>query len=148
MVRGGLLFSTQSGGDTKVPFLGDIPVIGKIFTKDDKAIQDRELVLFLTPQIIKNPAALEPQNIPNRNEHFDDVNADFWKYKKKTWYKNVAAGGPKKQIDYDSFFKVRENTMDEAAFALQDQKETAMKSEVQTVGKTKSASDGVQWSVL
>jgi hypothetical protein len=105
-------------------------------------------VLFITPQIIKNPAAMNPSYVPDRDERFDDVNAEFWKYKKKTWYKNVAAGGPKKPVDYDSFFKVRENTMDQAAFALQDQKESAMKSEVQTVGKTTSASDGVQWSVL
>ncbi len=147
LVMGGLLFSTQSGGDTKVPFLGDIPILGKMFTKDDKSVQDRELVLFLTPQIIKNPASLEPHNVPDRQERFDDVNADFWRYRKKTWYKDMAAGGPKKPTDYDSFFKVRENAMDQMTAHLQTEKDTAMKSEVQTVGKTASAADGVKWEV-
>ncbi len=135
LVMGGLLFSTQSDGDVKVPFLADLPVLGRLFTKDDKSIEDRELVLFLTPQIIKNPAALNPSYLPDRSERFDDVNAEFWKYKKKTWYKNVAAGGPKAPIDYDSFFKVRENAMDNMATELQKSKDSAMKKEFQKAGQ-------------
>lgn len=146
LVMGGLLFSEQSDGDRKVPFFGDIPVLGKMFTKEDKAIQDRELILFLTPQIVKNPSAMTPSVMPDRYERFDDVNADFWKYKKKTWYKEMAEG-KKSPTDFDSYFKVRENAMDKTAFELQDQKETAMKQEVQSVGKTQSASDGVRWDV-
>ncbi len=135
LVMGGLLFSNQSDGDTKIPFLGDLPVLGRIFTSDHKTIQDRELVLFITPQIIKNPAAMNPSNVPDRQERFDDVNANFWKYKKKTWYKNVAAAGPQAPIDYDSFFKVRENVMDKMAGELQGGKDSAMKKEFQKAGQ-------------
>lgn len=145
LVMGGLLFSTHSDGDRKVPFLGDIPVLGRLFTNDNKSIQDRELILFLTPEIIKNPAALMPSSMPDKDQKFDDENAQFWKYKKKMWYKDMVNGGPKKPVEFDSYFKVRENTLDQTTAALQAQKDTAMKGEVQTVGKTTSVSDGVKW---
>jgi len=143
LVMGGLLFSTQSGGDTKVPFFGDLPVLGKLFTKDDKAIQDRELILFVTPQIIRNPANLETNSVPDRNDRFDNANAEFWKYKKKNWYKNMKNGMPQPPNSYDQYFKVRENAMDKQAEEIQKQKESAMKDEV---GKTGQSTDG-KWEV-
>ncbi len=147
MVMGGLMFSEHTDGSRKVPFLGDLPFIGRAFTSDDKAIEDRELVLFLTPQIIKNPLALKPDDVPGLHERFDDVNAQFWKFRKKTWYKNMQNGTPPPD-NYDKYFQVRKNTMDQVADQLKKEKETMMNQEAQMVGAPASAStEGVKWDV-
>jgi type IV pilus assembly protein PilQ len=38
---------------TKVPFLGDIPILGYVFKQTGKDIEKTELLIFLTPRIIK-----------------------------------------------------------------------------------------------
>ncbi|MCM8784482.1 MAG: hypothetical protein NC818_06940 [Candidatus Omnitrophica bacterium] len=49
---GGLIKDKQKRGVTKVPFLGDIPLLGNLFrTKTDK-IEKSELVILLTPHIV------------------------------------------------------------------------------------------------
>ena len=53
VVLGGILETTQREDDTKVPYLGDIPVLGHLFKntthKDDKD----ELMIFITPKIVR-----------------------------------------------------------------------------------------------
>lgn len=53
VVIGGIYQQTQNDAVTKVPLLGDIPVLGVLFrskaTKDDK----EELLIFVTPRIMK-----------------------------------------------------------------------------------------------
>src|SRR5438105_7081266 len=53
VVLGGILSTTQREDDTKVPYLGDIPVLGHLFKntihKDDKD----ELMIFITPKIVR-----------------------------------------------------------------------------------------------
>lgn len=54
VVIGGIYTQTQSDTTTKVPLLGDIPVLGVLFrstgVQDDKA----ELLIFVTPKILKD----------------------------------------------------------------------------------------------
>ncbi|NQU74806.1 MAG: hypothetical protein HQ546_00660, partial [Planctomycetes bacterium] len=38
----------------KVPLLGDIPLLGKLFRSVDKGVRNRELVLFITPRVMSN----------------------------------------------------------------------------------------------
>jgi type IV pilus assembly protein PilQ len=38
---------------TKVPLLGDIPILGYAFKQTGKGIDKTELLIFLTPRIIK-----------------------------------------------------------------------------------------------
>jgi len=56
IVIGGVYSNTQSKSVDKVPFLGDLPFIGRVFKRD--LIQDRkaELLVFLTPRIMTNQA--------------------------------------------------------------------------------------------
>jgi type IV pilus assembly protein PilQ len=56
IVIGGVYSNTQSKSVDKVPFLGDLPFIGRVFKRD--LIQDRkaELLVFLTPRIMNNQA--------------------------------------------------------------------------------------------
>ena len=45
----------------KVPFLGDIPIIGKLFRSIDKGTNNREMVVFITPHVMSNTADVEKQ---------------------------------------------------------------------------------------
>lgn len=109
---GGLLFSNQSNGNRKVPFFGNIPVIGKaFFTSNDKVIVDRELILFVTPNIISDPSMLETPALPERRLDFDDEAAPFWKVKQKEWYRELK-DGPPQETDYDGYFNVRKKLID------------------------------------
>ncbi|MGH7972458.1 MAG: pilus (MSHA type) biogenesis protein MshL, partial [Limisphaerales bacterium] len=54
VVLGGLIQSQQAKNDTKVPILGDIPLLGKLFTGTFRFTQRRELVIFVTPHIIRD----------------------------------------------------------------------------------------------
>ncbi|MFS1539446.1 MAG: hypothetical protein ACL7BU_12995 [Candidatus Phlomobacter fragariae] len=36
----------------KIPYLADFPFFGQLFTKDEKQTYYRELVIFITPQLI------------------------------------------------------------------------------------------------
>ena len=53
VVIGGLIDNAEdSGGSTKVPFLGDIPVLGKLFSHSAKSTKKSELVIMLQPKIL------------------------------------------------------------------------------------------------
>lgn len=60
----GLLRTDKSNRNDTVPFLGDIPVIGRLFSKKFSTNSSTDLVLTLTPHIIRIPditeADLEP----------------------------------------------------------------------------------------
>ena len=57
IVIGGLLREDMSKVTTKVPVLGDIPFIGRAFRYNDDSVKERELIIFLTPHIIKETPA-------------------------------------------------------------------------------------------
>lgn len=56
IVIGGVFSNTQSKVVDKVPFLGDVPYIGRLFRRDVVSEQKSELLVFLTPRIMNNPA--------------------------------------------------------------------------------------------
>lgn len=49
---GGLIQETERENMSKVPFLGDMPVLGRIFRTEKTEQEKRELVIFITPKII------------------------------------------------------------------------------------------------
>lgn len=53
MVIGGLIGGEESGGKNKVPFLGDLPILGKLFQSTHTSKSETEVVIFLTAQIVK-----------------------------------------------------------------------------------------------
>jgi len=53
LVIGGLMKDTVVDYKEKVPFLGDIPLLGKLFSTSGKNKEKTELVIFLTPHIIE-----------------------------------------------------------------------------------------------
>ena len=56
VVLGGVFQNDQSKITEKVPFLGDLPVMGRLFRKDDVINHKQELLIFITPRIIDNKA--------------------------------------------------------------------------------------------
>ncbi|MBL7197863.1 MAG: hypothetical protein ISS47_07160 [Candidatus Omnitrophica bacterium] len=54
VIIGGLLRKDLSDTRTKMPILGDIPFLGSIFRHKNKTDQDRELLVFITPRIVRD----------------------------------------------------------------------------------------------
>ncbi|TAJ18474.1 MAG: type II secretion system protein GspD [Planctomycetota bacterium] len=52
VVLGGLLENRSSEVDKGVPFLMDIPLVGRLFRSDEDSSRRRELLLFLTPRVL------------------------------------------------------------------------------------------------
>jgi general secretion pathway protein D len=57
MVLGGLLKDEYSGGVSKVPVLGDLPVIGNLFKTDTRSRTKSNLMVFLRPIIVRTQDA-------------------------------------------------------------------------------------------
>lgn len=56
IVLGGVFSNTQTKAVDKVPFLGDLPYVGRIFRRDVVQDAKNELLVFLTPRIMNNQA--------------------------------------------------------------------------------------------
>ena len=53
LVMGGLIEDSIQLGNTKVPLLGDIPVLGYLFRSDTKSRTKSNMTIFLTPTIVE-----------------------------------------------------------------------------------------------
>ncbi len=66
LVIGGLVDSDKTVTKKKIPFLGDLPLVGKAFEYTHGNDADRELLIFITPHIVKgydslsDPSATTP----------------------------------------------------------------------------------------
>jgi general secretion pathway protein D len=58
IVLGGLIKDSVSQTVNKVPLLGDIPILGYLFKTTSKTITKQNLLIILTPYIVKDPADL------------------------------------------------------------------------------------------
>lgn len=56
IVIGGVFSNTQTKSTDKVPFLGDLPYLGRLFKRDTVQDKKAELLVFLTPRIMNNQA--------------------------------------------------------------------------------------------
>lgn len=63
IILGGLLRTDTENTVVKIPFLGDIPLLGGAFRHRDKSNKDRELIIFITPHIV-SPSSLAATNLP------------------------------------------------------------------------------------
>jgi pilus assembly protein CpaC len=77
-VIGGLVSRTTTSSVDKVPMLGDLPVLGTVFKRQDYQQSERELVIVVTPHLVK-PLAQGTQldaALPGRAEQRDPA---FWR---------------------------------------------------------------------
>jgi pilus assembly protein CpaC len=56
LILAGLLSENQIRTMSKIPILGDIPILGALFRSTEKDIEEKELVFFITPKLIKPTA--------------------------------------------------------------------------------------------
>ncbi|MFH1335053.1 MAG: type II and III secretion system protein [Candidatus Zixiibacteriota bacterium] len=52
IVIGGLIQKIESNVRRKIPLLGDIPILGLLFSRTDKRVDELETVIFITPHIL------------------------------------------------------------------------------------------------
>ena len=68
VVIGGLIRDNFSDTSNKVPWLGDVPVLGWLFKNQSTELRKTNLMVFITPHIIRSPAQLEKASIGKREE--------------------------------------------------------------------------------
>jgi type II secretory pathway component GspD/PulD (secretin) len=79
---GGMMQDNKTVTDSKIPLLGDIPGLGLLFHHKVSAVTKTELIIFLTPYVIRSPedlvrmtldekarAALAPKEFPTSELH-------------------------------------------------------------------------------
>jgi general secretion pathway protein D len=74
IVIGGLMRSHVAITDTKIPLLGDIPVLGALFRSRSTSLQKTDLILVLTPYIIRDQSdlrAIFERKMQERQEFLD-----------------------------------------------------------------------------
>ena len=56
LLIGGLIFDTADEAKSKVPLLGDMPLIKKLFNYSSRDKEQRELLIFITPTVVDSDA--------------------------------------------------------------------------------------------
>ena len=59
VVIGGIYTMTNNKDVTKVPLLGDIPILGNLFKNTTKSTKKTELLVFISPKIVSSRAAMQ-----------------------------------------------------------------------------------------
>ncbi|MCJ2378885.1 type II secretion system secretin GspD [Vibrio sp. ZSDZ34] len=54
LVLGGLIDERAAESESKVPFLGDIPFLGRLFTSTSTTVEKKNLMVFIKPTIIRD----------------------------------------------------------------------------------------------
>ena len=132
VVLGGLIQDDVEDSITRVPILGDIPIIGTLFRRKTKSAVKRNLMVFLKPKIIRSPEELSkfsqrryedirnkekegqprtryliPEATPPVLKEYDKVINDGTigiekPKKKKTWFSINKGGSTVNQTDNDT----------------------------------------------
>jgi type II secretory pathway component GspD/PulD (secretin) len=68
VVLGGLMRDNDSVIESKIPLLGSIPILGHIFKRTKKVSLKTELIVFLTPHVLKDAKDLEKITKPSTDK--------------------------------------------------------------------------------
>ena len=63
MVIGGLIGAEDAKSVRKIPFLGDLPILGALFRSHKKDKSESELLIFLTAHVINGAGVGVPKNV-------------------------------------------------------------------------------------
>ena len=58
VIIGGLMENDKTTIDSKIPILGDIPLLGMLFKHHQKAVTKKELLIFVTPHVVITPTQI------------------------------------------------------------------------------------------
>lgn len=67
VVLGGLIESRESNSETKVPLVGDIPILGTLFRTQNDQTTRRELLLVLTPRVVRSSEEYRQESLMERD---------------------------------------------------------------------------------
>lgn len=79
LMLGGILFQQDSVVERGVPGLSDIPLLGGLFSHNEKTIANNELLVFITPYVINDTG----ENTPRTQEQIDVPKAKLEKIRKE-----------------------------------------------------------------
>lgn len=69
IVLGGMISNSNNVAYRKVPFLGDVPLLGRLFRYDFHEFEKRELLVFLTPIVLSSDALSDALLEAETNRH-------------------------------------------------------------------------------
>ena len=106
---GGFTFDSESETIEKVPFLGDLPVLGMLFQTRIVTHRKRNIYLFITPRILREKSFSDLHNLSyeyklkahKAGADLSKVDKDFVNYQKK-YGKNNGALSPVFMMEYES----------------------------------------------
>ncbi len=84
LVLGGLIRDEVTNNESKVPILGDIPILGNLFKSKSTSIVKKNLMVFIHPRIIQNQASRRTLSLDRYNqmrgiqEQYDVNVEQFW----------------------------------------------------------------------
>jgi len=58
IIIGGLITDDRTIAETKIPILGDIPFIGRLFSRTQETTKKAELLIIITPHVVPSPDVL------------------------------------------------------------------------------------------
>ena len=61
IVLGGIYQQDKSKTITRIPFLGQLPVVGNLFRNTQVSLKNDELLIFITPKIINSLVKTRPE---------------------------------------------------------------------------------------
>ncbi len=71
VVIGGLMKDDRASSVSKVPLLGDIPLLGMLFRKQGNTREKTELLVFITPRVVTTPEEAQALTIKKESESKD-----------------------------------------------------------------------------
>lgn len=77
-VIGGLVSRTTRSSVSKIPFLGDLPIIGTFFRSMSYSQDEKELVIIVTPHLIRPIAKDAPLPLPGEKQERRNSPANAW----------------------------------------------------------------------
>ena len=71
IMLGGILFKNNNLIEEKLPLIGDIPVLGKLFRHYDTIISNNELLAFITPYVVDINSS--PATVKEMKDKYDTM---------------------------------------------------------------------------
>lgn len=119
---GGLIDKTTGKSGSKIPVLGDIPVLGRLFSSKGEEVQERNLIIFITAKVL-NPEGSTYQDVFDERTLYQmginerDVPGYAIPAHEVELYRNVRTS----EADFDAI--QTENKLRQKTFLLEEAKE-------------------------
>jgi general secretion pathway protein D len=93
IILGGLIEKSDSRTQTKIPFLGDIPLLGALFRYSKSDAPRTEIIVFITPRVLDTPDEIEAESERRKQA---STGKDMWE--QGGWSDSKLAEPPKGRI--------------------------------------------------